>query len=929
MNEGKNTRRRIAKTCFWAGLLVAGLGWIGLLAPADAFYDDLSFTLDAESARKDQGHAWLVTFEEEGMTPSGGGYTSKLVLMEDGVPFERDDNHSRLREQGGGRFSHWAKSVWFAPADDSDPRTSGRSYEMVLPHGEKSSLHGVVPHIAALGGLLALIGLALAPRPSRGVVLVVVVLTAVFSAGDDIALYGLVSAVKETQDRVDVVATVSEATPERVGNVTRLAMGEFSANGTSREPDPPVSLALEPRDVNQAKDGVLRLLPGKGGLHGTTDREVRAMTLAEIVVAGRILEGDSLRVEIVREDNGKVQRTEFELPVSASPDPQLLRIVRPLGLYSGSAVSLITEVSLSMPHTSKGRVMLAIDDISLIDEMAVYRSRTHGEERFQSGKTMRPAFWQSVTGTFRVPWPEDAGALAKGSFALRHGNRTLPATVQVAVEHTDGSVAPLGAATLTGHDGWVEWRNKLPSDAEPDALLLTVSELPEDGVLAWAGWRVVDDSRPPRRVLLTLMDTLRADMLSAYDAEAPATPRLDALAAEGVLFERCVSQCYWTRPSMASIMSSRFVQGTGVHVSSQRLPGSYHTLAELMSAAGFYTVGTVSNSNAASDAGMDQGWDEFQEQWVTPELSEAEAYCAQMVEPRLPDLLEEDLLVYVHLMDAHGPYGPVEAPADWTPPTEGERLPFDAFLDRPWNPEPTAASRIAWYRDDVSRMDAGWGRFLDRTLERWERDDAPPAVVAIMSDHGEFLGEDGQWSHINYDLRPAVVHVPLIIRAPGRLPEGERVATAVQNVDVAPTLLELLDVPTDGLTDWDGRSLVALAEGGGDDRQAISSGGPGAGLFAIYSEDGALLGKEQALDDLLGPDGESLPIPGYDELSESSIMKRFFARRLQSSFLDTWGVYRERGDAIRDVYWAGVDQTASVLDPDALKQLEEMGYLAK
>jgi hypothetical protein len=914
------TRRRTASLLVLAGIVMGIAGIQGLLAPVSAYTEKQQFVLAPESFGPQSGLAWIAPFEAEGFPASGPGQVSALVMYEDDAPLPRRDNHKFIRDQGGGSFSHWGTKVYLSTSDGSDPRDNGRTYRLVERHAEASALRAAVGYIAAAGAVLALVGLLMAPGLRNGTVVAAAVLAAYASVSLNVPMTSMrrAVAVAGEQAAAQQVHTVRDVA--RVGNVTYLEPSAFESLRPLPPPRPAMTLELTTEGTTE--NGVLRMDGKTGRITGTLPGELRAARLAEVLVAGVIAEGTRLTLDVSRTDN-VVKTTSFEIPVQPSPERQVLRVVRPLGLYNGGSKSEV--VSVTLRGVSGESALCRIDSMTLVDEFEMYRAEGSGEERFQVERTARPAVWQSVPGSFQVPAAGAVGDLLKGSLALRHPDHTLVANVRLEAESADGVTRVLDERVVSAGEGWHDFRLAL-GGPRPAALRLVCEQLPEGSVLAWAGLRLVDSSRPPQRVLITLMDTLRADMLQPYSSDAPPTPNLQAVANDGVVFENCISQCYWTRPSMTSLMSARYVQAAGVHSTQQRLPAAYPTVAEAFVDAGFYTVGTMSNSNAASDAGLERGWMETTERWVSKELTECDVYIRSLVEPRIEGLMEEDLVVYLHLMDAHGPYGPAEKPEGWVLPP-GNRLEFDSTLDRPWNPEPTDASRVALYRDDVSRMDGGWGAFVGRTLDRWETGEGPDTILAVLSDHGEYLGEHGQWSHGYYGMFPEVVHVPLILRAPGKLPRGARFPGQVQNVDVGPTLLELAGVELPVASGWDGQSLLPAVLGGAHDRPALTSAGPSAALFAIYSEHGALLGNGNELENIIEAGG--LHAAGSRLDDERSAVEQWLQSTVESGFRDTWTLYRQQGNAVRDALWSDVNQTASVIDPDAIRQLEEMGYLAR
>jgi arylsulfatase A-like enzyme len=335
-------------------------------------------------------------------------------------------------------------------------------------------------------------------------------------------------------------------------------------------------------------------------------------------------------------------------------------------------------------------------------------------------------------------------------------------------------------------------------------------------------------SKPAEHVLLVVVDTLRADHLSAYGYTRPTSPNLDAFAARGVLFEQAISQCSYTAPSMVSML-------TGHYLAKERydLPTGVTTLAESFQRAGFATGAFVTNPVLSEANGFARGFERFEH---LPEYGSNE-----VVEHWLGSLAGKRSFTYVHITEPHdsqGSYGVPGGPGEWR--SSSERAPGDreAFWERTHRElgladfESSVAkmrAEIGGYDEDVRYADGRVAQFL-QLLERYGLREN--AAVAIAADHGEGLWQrvafmngqrsrrlrDGEKPTLENTLMPThgnqvthdLVHVPLLLSAPG-MPAGKRVKEAVENVDLYPTLLELCDLPVpSGLH---GRSLVALARG--------------------------------------------------------------------------------------------------------------------
>jgi arylsulfatase len=310
------------------------------------------------------------------------------------------------------------------------------------------------------------------------------------------------------------------------------------------------------------------------------------------------------------------------------------------------------------------------------------------------------------------------------------------------------------------------------------------------------------DTRP--NVLLIVIDTLRADHLGAYGFPHATSPRIDALAAEGVVFERAIAASSSTVPSHAALMSSKHVReinaafATGLGRMEEPRP-----LALLFREAGYRTGAFVSNYVLQRKWGFAVGFDRFDDELTVPEPNRPkilERLADDTTRRALDWLAEEDerpFFAWVHYQDPHGPYAapaphagrfslapaPGEHPLPLLPGNTGRQgIPRYQAVDGERRPH-RYRSR---YADEILYADGGVGALLD-ALE--SHPSGRPFVVLLTSDHGESFGEEGRWFVHGYSTTPQVAHVPMILRAPGLEP-GRR-ADPVGHVDVLPTLLEL------------------------------------------------------------------------------------------------------------------------------------------
>jgi arylsulfatase A-like enzyme len=305
-------------------------------------------------------------------------------------------------------------------------------------------------------------------------------------------------------------------------------------------------------------------------------------------------------------------------------------------------------------------------------------------------------------------------------------------------------------------------------------------------------------------IVFVLIDTLRADRLGVYGYGRNTSPTLDRMAAEGIRFSRVEAQSSWTKCSMASLWTGLFPTHTGVTNFHHAVPEQATLPAEILLAAGFRTAGIWRNGWVAPNFGFSQGFETYVRPAATyPERFQHRAPAVTPIHGTDEDatraaisFLEtygrERFFLYVHYMDVHQ-YAYDQRSAD---------LGFGSSYSDGYD------SAINWVDRNVDA--------LLRTLE--DRGLADHTLVVVAADHGEGFLEHGYEGHAK-TLYSEVTHVPLILSLPFRLDRPIVVEPVVRNVDIWPTVLDLLGLPP--LPSGDGRSLVPLIE----DAAAGRSGG--------------------------------------------------------------------------------------------------------
>jgi arylsulfatase A-like enzyme len=396
---------------------------------------------------------------------------------------------------------------------------------------------------------------------------------------------------------------------------------------------------------------------------------------------------------------------------------------------------------------------------------------------------------------------------------------------------------------------------------------------------------------PVRRpnVLLVSIDSLRADHLSCYGYARRTSPALDQLAQEGALFEQHVSSTSWTLPSHAAIFTGLFDSGHGCTDADKALEPRFDTLAERLKDHGYQTAGFFAGPFLHPGFGFAQGFDHYVDCTSQAGIAAAAAKPGQnasnrashtdVANPRTFDAFqswfagrdERPFFAFVHLWDVHYDFTP-PAPYDrlFDPDYQGWVTGRDFFFDDRIGPQMDSrdlAHLIALYDGEIAWTDTFLARIRERLEQAGILDDT---LIVVTSDHGTEFFEHG-WKGHRTTLYDEVLHVPLVVRYPARVPAGVRVAAQSRSVDVAPTILDLCSVAP--FADVSGTTLAAFF------RDAAIRSGPGAraiseldsvgrSLLSVRGTDWKVIGDRLRATtrtyDLRADPGEQSPIPDPD-----------------------------------------------------------------
>ena len=320
----------------------------------------------------------------------------------------------------------------------------------------------------------------------------------------------------------------------------------------------------------------------------------------------------------------------------------------------------------------------------------------------------------------------------------------------------------------------------------------------------------------PNVILITL-DTVRADFLSCYGSTSGETPAVDALAKDGVLFERTVSSSGLTPASHATILTGKFQYNHGLRVlaagSGYRLDADHETLSTAFKAAGYHTGAIHSAFPVSAHFGFDRGFDDFDSfdakiekkkgddkvGWNVRKFQRRSEKTTERAVRWLQSAAQRDepFFLWLHYWD---PHDPVNLPPD----ADYQRLRYDPGTGDLQDPKTQEyAVEVRWQDENIAE--------LLSAIESAGLNES--TIIALTADHGQGLADGMElhrWSNHRMLYREQV-HVPLIVKGPG-VPSGKRVMDQVRTADIAPTLLELAGLPPFE-QNVDGVSLVSRIGG--------------------------------------------------------------------------------------------------------------------
>ncbi|MCP4675575.1 MAG: sulfatase-like hydrolase/transferase [Deltaproteobacteria bacterium] len=407
------------------------------------------------------------------------------------------------------------------------------------------------------------------------------------------------------------------------------------------------------------------------------------------------------------------------------------------------------------------------------------------------------------------------------------------------------------------------------------------------------------EERP--NVLLITIDTLRADRLPLYGYEKGKTPHLDALASQGVVFDKAAAHTPITLPSHTSILTGLYPPQHGV-----RSNGGFYvhenltTMAEILKTSRYQTAAFVSAFVLDSRFGLDQGFDLYDDDLVDGRRRFSKFGVkdrrAENTVSRVIDWLDKKkdvkspFFVWTHLYDPHFKYEPPEP-----------------FLSRFKDP----------YDGEIAYTDREIGRLLDNLKKLGLYDNT---LVIVTADHGESFGEHGEQTHSLF-VYEATQWVPMIIKFPYSAHGGRRIKGLVRHIDILPTALETLgvnNISKEVQGSLPGISLLSCSARGAASPVSESY----AEAYLPYTQFGwspIYAWRDNDIKYIEAPTAELYDL-GKDTREQNNIYKQ----RLDDAL-----AYRKKLDKFRAelVPVVGEDTSKKTMDEETVAKLKALGYM--
>ena len=473
--------------------------------------------------------------------------------------------------------------------------------------------------------------------------------------------------------------------------------------------------------------------------------------------------------------------------------------------------------------------LAAIHSIKLIPKPASF-PKSWGRSYLGKSDEYRSAIYLHSPSTITLSIPVSAGARLHLGMGIT--SKDNPVRFRVSVE---GDLRDIYSGKVSDVDAWSDAEVDLSRWAGRTVKLQLHTESPVEGNVAlWANPLVTVPApglRPAPNVLIYTIDTLRADHAGAYGYARDTTPFLKKFGASGILFDDCQAQAPWTKPSIASLMTSLYAFTHGIMSNSDTIPAGSATLAAQLRKARYTTASIVSTPFVGKATGLERGFDYLLEYPLVlrqvdkrTDAGTDSAALNRVVFPWLDRHRSEPFFLYAHATDPHAPYDP-PAPYDskFANPSEDAIFKRDyerfhshheyggaAVLNRAMcvkagvNPDAFIRRAKDRYDGEILHNDRNFELLIGKLKQLGLFDNT---LIVVLSDHGEEFWDHG-WTGHGQSIYNELTHCMLMMWNPALLGSPQHVKEPVQLIDVMPTILDLFGLEPPPV--MEGQSLLPL-----------------------------------------------------------------------------------------------------------------------
>jgi len=544
------------------------------------------------------------------------------------------------------------------------------------------------------------------------------------------------------------------------------------------------------------------------------------------------------------------------------------------------------------------------------------------------GQSKRPAISLAKPG--RLSWHVQVPANAKLSYAMGSNGK---GSYRVKITDDSNRVQEVAQGALSTN--WLD--RVLPLDAYSGRVVRVDFEFEGQGDFHLSKPTLWMPSKPDpkakqtaRNVVILLIDTLRADKLRPFNAQTRVkTPTMDQLAKEGTVFQETQAPENWTKPSVASVLTSLSPSSHCTKTDAARLSSKALMISEVLKKAGFSTASFIANGYVSDKFGFDQGWDHY-ENYIREGKSTQAANLFKDAADWIVQNKDKRFFAYVHTIDPHVPYDP---PQKYLTMYDAEayegpvvpRLTADLLEKAKRNPPGVTFNArdrrrlSALYDGEISYHDDELAKFIARLREAGVYENT---LFVVTSDHGEELNDHGSWGH-GHSVYQELLHVPLIFRAPSVIPGGATHTTTASTLSIAPTVVEAVGVTVPA--EFEGRSLLPMM------REGVWSSPPVA--FSDFLDDWRVVragnfklvlrgGARTTLYDLAKDGGEKQDLDLAQYPVPTRYTRAMLGQFLRASHRGRWW-YSQQGKG------ASFAAEKADLDPQTRAQLKAIGYVVE